>query len=239
MVETRSHQYGGTDAQEASRPKSPPSKKATDKRESEMPQKRSLPDAGAREDGKVNTDEKGVHRNGGGEVVLANRVLDKYGDKPLEDLVDEGWPEGKMVMAHILNAMLSSARISHDIARSSLKALLDAGYEDLETLHKSTWEERTEVLTKGATRDLAAELKEIKGLGPLGVDICMGSMQGYFPEVAPFLDQRSLETARKVGLGDDVEAMFEALGSDAQAMARLEVGLTTANRWMATADGNR
>jgi hypothetical protein len=78
-------------------------------------------------------------------------LLDTLGDEaePLNGLVNAAWPMSKQVMAHILSALLSSKPISHTIATRALKAVLDAGYADLETLTKSTWEQRTEVLTKG------------------------------------------------------------------------------------------
>ena len=45
--------------------------------------------------------------------------------------------------------MLTSARISHKLAYQSLQCLIEAGYHEIERLKKSTWQERTEVLTKG------------------------------------------------------------------------------------------
>lgn len=78
-----------------------------------------------------------------------DRLLDKCGGPPLGGFDAEKLPPSDVVMAHILNALLSSTRISHDIAKNTLDALLDAKYNDLKTLHKTSWDERTEVLTKG------------------------------------------------------------------------------------------
>ncbi|KAL8962765.1 MAG: hypothetical protein Q9193_000884 [Seirophora villosa] len=78
-------------------------------------------------------------------------LISKYGKLPLADLElpnpSESTPEN--VLALVYNAMLTSARISHDLAFKSVKCLVEAGYHDIATLSKSTWEERTEVLTKG------------------------------------------------------------------------------------------
>jgi hypothetical protein len=85
-------------------------------------------------------------------VKKLNALISKYGVAPLSDLdwldpsIDRA---SETVMAHVFNAMLSSSRISHEIARKSLKCVLRAGYHHLKTLHESTWEQRTEVLTEG------------------------------------------------------------------------------------------
>jgi len=87
-------------------------------------------------------------------VVNTNKVQDimaKYGTLPLLDIglskPAEATPE--TIFALVLNAMLTSARISHELAYKSVKCLIEAGYHDVHTLKKSSWEERTEVLTKG------------------------------------------------------------------------------------------
>lgn len=78
-----------------------------------------------------------------------------------------------------------------------------------------------------ARRVLSERLKEIKGLGPLGTEVCLGSLQASFPTIAPYLDSRSKKTAETIGLGEDLEVIFNELGSDASVMAKLEVGLTS------------
>jgi len=81
-----------------------------------------------------------------------NALISKYGVAPLSDLdgLDQSiHSASETVMAHVFNAMLSSSRIAHEIARKSLKCVLRAGYHDLKILHESTWEQRTEVLTEG------------------------------------------------------------------------------------------
>ncbi|EFY84960.1 hypothetical protein MAC_08992 [Metarhizium acridum CQMa 102] len=221
-----------------------------------------------------------------------HRILNKHKETPLQQLVDEKWPASKIVMVHILNALLSSTRISHHIALATLRCLVDEDYHDLKTLHESSWQERTEILTNGgythyrertatylgdladlmrqkygkillrqsvraflhlcinhanhAYKDddaskilsateqgaklrsiLTGRLKEIKGLGPVGCDIFLATVQGFCPNVAPYLDRRNLDMAKKIGLTDDLEAIFEALRSSPMDMARLEEALTS------------
>ena len=78
-------------------------------------------------------------------------LLSSYGVHPLQDTSlekqDEATPETVLSLLYL--AMLSSARISHELAYKSLQCLIEAGYQNIETLKKSTWEERTEVLTRG------------------------------------------------------------------------------------------
>ncbi|KAJ0107229.1 hypothetical protein J7T55_007599 [Diaporthe amygdali] len=87
-----------------------------------------------------------------GQDAKIQSLIDKYGSLPLSN-TDLKEPTSsatpKTTLALLLSAMLSSARISHDLAAKTTAEVIKAGYHDLETLKKSTWEERTEVLTKG------------------------------------------------------------------------------------------
>lgn len=93
-------------------------------------------------------------------------LLTTYGSFPLESttLAQPDSPTPSTVLAHLFNALLSSTRISHAIASKTLHLVIEAGYADLETLEKSTWEERTEVLTDGGythyREKMATELGE-------------------------------------------------------------------------------
>ena len=78
-------------------------------------------------------------------------LLSKYGVQPLQDtkLPNQNEPTPETVLSLLYLAMLTSARISHELAYRSVQCLIEAGYQDIEVLRKSTWQERTEVLTKG------------------------------------------------------------------------------------------
>ncbi|MFC4607544.1 endonuclease [Streptomyces maoxianensis] len=52
----------------------------------------------------------------------------------------------------------------------------------------------------GALRRL---LRKFPGLGPAGADIFLREVQGVWPEVAPYLDGKALEGARRLGLPDE------------------------------------
>ena len=78
-------------------------------------------------------------------------LLSSYGVHPLQDtsLDEQNEATPETVLSLLYLAMLSSARISHELAYKSLQCLIEAGYQNIETLKKSTWEKRTEVLTRG------------------------------------------------------------------------------------------
>ena len=79
------------------------------------------------------------------------QLIQRYGKLPLSDLgfPNPTSPTAENVLALVLNALLTSARISHHLAHQSVKCLIEARYHEIEVLKESTWEERTEVLTKG------------------------------------------------------------------------------------------
>ncbi|KAL2055247.1 hypothetical protein ABVK25_004585 [Lepraria finkii] len=77
-------------------------------------------------------------------------MISAYGVLPLQDFgLNENESTPETILALVLHAMLTSARISHELAYKSLKRLIEVGYHNLDTLKKSTWEARAEVLTKG------------------------------------------------------------------------------------------
>lgn len=66
-----------------------------------------------------------------------------------------------------------------------------------------------------AGRDPAAErrlLKGCKGIGDVGVDIFFREVQQSWPEVYPFVDQRALRAAVRVGMGDTAEKISSLAG---------------------------
>ncbi|KAJ6439198.1 hypothetical protein O9K51_08610 [Purpureocillium lavendulum] len=152
-------------------------------------------------------------------------LLDKYGQRPLGDVIRDDWPSSQVVMVHIMNALLSSTRISHDIAHRTLKCLVNEGYHDLKTLESSSWQARTEILTRGGythyrerTATFLGDLSEL--------------MQGEYDNNASKLlpsdvkgddARRTLVNKLKAikGLGP------VGLGKDPEKMARLHQALTT------------
>ncbi|KAH0831553.1 hypothetical protein FOPE_00535 [Fonsecaea pedrosoi] len=207
------------------------------------------------------------------------RLLQHFNALPLSDtnLEQPAKATPDTVLALLLNAILSSTRVSHNIAAKTTALVIKAGYHKLEVLKKSSWEERTEVLTEGgythyrektatfmgqlaelveekydypmtfcagptdaradgdlnnvvktASQDrnkIRAELQKIKGIGDVGIDIFFTTAQHVWPCLAPWIDPRSLQTAEHIGLGTDVQALWEEVGLSPELMCRLACAL--------------
>ena len=59
------------------------------------------------------------------------------------------------------------------------------------------------------------------------MDIFHDTAQHVWPSLAPFIDPRSLKTAEHIGLGDDVNSLWEQVRKDATEMSKLAAALTT------------
>ncbi|KAI1392123.1 uncharacterized protein F4822DRAFT_441220 [Hypoxylon trugodes] len=215
--------------------------------------------------GKNDADEKPTSAKTKQPGSKIEQLISQYGELPLSqtDLSEPDKPTPDTALALLLNAMLSSSRISHALAAKTVSLVIKAGYHKLDGLKKSSWEEKTEVLTEGgythyrektATMmgDLAqliedkyegdlntipqlasenptkirAELKNIKGLGDIGINIFFDTAQHIWPCLAPFIDPRSLKTAEAIGIGADVDTLWQEVSEDPELLCRLAAALT-------------
>jgi hypothetical protein len=77
-------------------------------------------------------------------------------------------------------------------------------------------------LSGEAKREKVKErLREIKGLGPLGIELFFETAQAVWPELGPFVGERNLKALREMGVSESVEEIFDGLSGDAAGMARL------------------
>ena len=65
-----------------------------------------------------------------------------------------------------------------------------------------------------------------RGIGEVGCNIFIDTAQYLWPCLAPFVDPRSLKTAKGIGIESEVEKLWDAVGKDHKRMARLCVALT-------------
>jgi hypothetical protein len=79
--------------------------------------------------------------------------------------------------------------------------------------------------TDSSPTKIRAALQEIKGIGNVGLDIFCDTAQGAWPDLAPFIDPRSLETAGQLGLGG-VEELWRAVDKDPTQMCKLALALS-------------
>ncbi|MFF7178661.1 endonuclease [Streptomyces sp. NPDC008121] len=79
---------------------------------------------------------------------------------------------------------------------------------------------RMRAAADGDVDALGAALREMPGIGPAGADIFLREVQGVWPDVGPYLDERALEGARRAGLPADRAALAELVpGKDLPALA--------------------
>ncbi|KAJ5165831.1 hypothetical protein N7492_006127 [Penicillium capsulatum] len=78
----------------------------------------------------------------------------------------------------------------------------------------------------GKRENVRAMMKEIKGIGDLGVELFFDNVQSIWPSIAPFVDSRSLKTADEIGIGTDLDAIYGALREDPEEMSLLANGLS-------------
>lgn len=57
-------------------------------------------------------------------------------------------------------------------------------------------------------------IKEVNGVGDVGVDIFFREAQVAWPELYPFADKAALSAARRLGLGESVEDLAKLTGQD-------------------------
>jgi endonuclease III len=81
--------------------------------------------------------------------------------------------------------------------------LLDRWSGDLRRLHEEA---------HGDTGELRRLLQEEPGLGPAGADIFLREAQRVWPEVAPYLDDKALSGAQRLGLPKDPDKLTELAG---------------------------
>lgn len=79
-----------------------------------------------------------------------------------------------------------------------------------------------------ATR-IRSLLQEFPGIGPSGADIFLREVQAVWPSVAPYLDDRVIEAARRLGLPAGPGQLTKLAGSD-QDVARLGAALIRVSR---------
>lgn len=78
----------------------------------------------------------------------------------------------------------------------------------------------------GQRENVRALMKEIKGIGDLGVELFFNNVQSIWPSIAPFVDSRSLKTADEIGIGTDLDTIYGVLRHEPEEMSLLANGLS-------------
>ncbi|KAL4948116.1 hypothetical protein BDW69DRAFT_98352 [Aspergillus filifer] len=196
------------------------------------------------------------------------KTIEMYGRGPLEGTAIEdqalsGSPG--TILAMLIDAMLKSKPMSHELTDRTLRKLVEVGYHDIQKLGDASWEERAMVLKDGGYNRYREQgssnlgklvefvnekydgdlnnlmksakndpqkvrqlVKEIHGLGDLGVELFFNNVQSVWPCIAPFVDSRSMQTAEEAGLGTDLQAIYGDLEKDSVKMCKLANALSAA-----------
>ncbi|GIK05069.1 hypothetical protein Aspvir_009168 [Aspergillus viridinutans] len=137
---------------------------------------------------------------------LATLVKNKYGNVPLRMLI-------ALNSQHTLFALLGWT------LQGVLTFICISGSDISRILPLETDAESGRKLLK-------ERLKEIKGIGPLGIEIFISTVQGLWPSLCPFLGSRDLQVAEQIGLGKDANTIYELLDGNPEQMAKMSVALT-------------
>lgn len=145
-------------------------------------------------------------------AVEASRALSSAGWRTARSMADTTWEERVRVLNENGYARYdeSTARMLGDTA----EMLLDRWRGDLRRLREDA---------DGDVAELRSLLQEAKGIGEVGADIFCREVQGVWPEVRPFLDDRALAVARDLGLGDDRRAVARLV--DGEQLPQLSAAL--------------
>jgi hypothetical protein len=178
-------------------------------------------------------------------------LLEKAGRTYVEDagikLADKPAPLYRLLVLSVLLSTRIKADIAVAAARelkrySSPRKMLDATWQDrvdaLGRAHYVRYDESTATALgdgaqllldewKGDLRrlrgdDLAKHLRRFPKMGPVGVDIFCREAQAVWPELRPYLDKKTLDGAKKIGLPTDPGRLAKLAGDD---VPRLAAGL--------------
>ncbi len=151
-------------------------------------------------------------RIGAGQAAKAARALTDEGWTTAEKLAATSWRERVRVLNRHGYARYDERTAS--MLADACELLLDRYRGDLRRLRAE------------AGRDPRQErrlLKQVKGLGEVGVDIFFREAQVAWEELFPFLDRRAAQAARRLGLDADPRVL--AGDQDPEAFGRLVAAL--------------
>lgn len=135
-------------------------------------------------------------RIGANIAVAAARALADAGWTTPQKMADASWADRTKVLNRSGYARYdeSTSRMLGD----SAELLIDRWRGDLRRLRQDAEKDPSKERTL---------LKEFKGIGDTGVDIFFREVQATWPELAPFVDKRALDSADRLGLGKDPQTV--------------------------------
>ncbi|KAF7596348.1 hypothetical protein BBP40_002092 [Aspergillus hancockii] len=134
------------------------------------------------------------------------RAIDQLGRAPLDGTKIAKEPltaSADTLLAMVIDAMLKSRPISHDLTERTINKVIDAGYHDVHKLEGSSWEERTMVLKDGGyNRYREQGATNLGELAELVVEKYDGDLNNLLEEAHHDRDQVRELIKEIKGLGD-------------------------------------
>ncbi|EAW17669.1 uncharacterized protein NFIA_075990 [Aspergillus fischeri NRRL 181] len=135
------------------------------------------------------------------ESPKVHKIIEEFGRQPLEGTSLAKEPliaSPETVLAMVLDAMLKSRPISHDLSQRAVNKLIDEGYHDIRKLGESSWEERTMVLKDGG-------YNRYREQGATNLGDLADFVNGQYDWLCQYVDH---------GLDGDLNNLLEKAGND-------------------------
>jgi endonuclease III len=156
-------------------------------------------------------------------ILFSARIGAQQGVKAARAMFDQGWTTAEKLAASTWEERVRVLN-QHGYARFDERTATMLG--DACDLLLDRYKGDLRKLREVAGRDPGRErklLKQIKGIGEVGVDIFFREVQVVWDELLPFADRRALAAAEQLGLPADARKL--ARGHDPETFARLVAAL--------------
>lgn len=145
-------------------------------------------------------------------VLLSARIRSSIAVAAARELYDVGLGDPKrMAAASWQDRVDALARGGYRRYKERTSTQLGDGAELLISTHGGDLR-RLRKEAGGDVDALRGLLQKFPGIGPAGVDIFLREVQGVWPAVAPYLDDKALEGARRLGLPDEPKKLARLAG---------------------------
>jgi hypothetical protein len=156
-------------------------------------------------------------------LLFSARIDATIASRAARSLFDRGWTTARKLAASTWNDRVAAL---HDATYTRYQEQTAANLGDTAIHLLDRYGGDLRRLREQADRQTSREralLKECKGIGDVGVDIFFREVQSVWSELRPFADDRALAAARRLGLGDDPQALAGLV--EERDLARFVAGL--------------